>query len=211
MIQNIQTYFDSERPRVDAGICVNVLTLFYTYGRGSEVQPVLLWVRDILLHRAYWEGTRYFNTPECFFFLITRLLACSEDPKLHEMIYPLLERRVRERVGTEGDAVTLAMRILACDFVGIRNEVDLRKLLSLQCIDGGWEIGWVYRYSLKGISVGNRGLTTALAIKAIEAGINHPSQTVRTHRFPSINPPNHPRARNIWQKLANWFRASFTT
>ena len=171
VIKHIQTYFDRERPRVDAGICVNVLTLFYTYGRGSEVQPVLFWIRDILLHRAYLEGTKYFNTPECFFFLITRLLASSEDSKLHEMLDPLLEARVRERIGTEGDALALAMRVLACDYVGIRNDVDLRKLLSLQCIDGGWEIGWVYHYG-SGISVGNRGLTTALAIKAIEGMSN---------------------------------------
>ena len=70
---------------------------------------------------------------------------------------------------TEGDALALAMRILVCDFIGIRNEVDLQRLLPLQCIDGGWEMGLIYRYGLTDISVGNRGLTTALAIKAIEA------------------------------------------
>jgi len=165
----ILTYCDSERPRFDAGVCVNVLTLFYTHGRGSEVQPTLLWIRDILLYRAYLEGTKYFNAPECLFFLITRLLACSEDRELHGMLHPLLKDRVQERIGAEGDALALAMRILVCDFVGIRNEVDLRRLLPLQCIDGGWEIGWIYRYGLTDISVGNRGLTTALAIKAIEA------------------------------------------
>ena len=167
--QNLQTYFDSEHPRFDARNCVNILTLFYTHGRGSEVQPTLLWIRDILLHRAYLEGTRYFHTPEVLFFLITRLLACSDDTKLHELLQPLLKDRVRERIGAEGDALALAMRVLVCDFVGIRNEADLRRLLPLQCIDGGWEIGWIYHYGLTDILVGNRGLTTALAIKAIEA------------------------------------------
>ena len=172
VIEKYQTYCDSERPRFDAGVCVNVLTLFYTHRRGREVQPTLLWIRDILLYRAYLEGTKYFNSPECLFFLITRLLACSENAELHGMLQPLLKDRVQERIGAEGDALSLAMRILVCNFVGIRNEADLRRLLPLQCIDGGWEIGWIYRYGLTDISVGNRGLTTALAIKAIEAVVS---------------------------------------
>jgi len=84
------------------------------------------------------------------------------------MLQPLLRDRVQERIGAEGDSGTLAMRILVCNFVGIRNELDLRRLLPMQCIDGGWEIGWIYRYGLTDILVGNRGLTTALAMKAIE-------------------------------------------
>ena len=91
------------------------------------------------------------------------------------MLQPLLKDRVQERIGAEGDSITLAMRILVCSFVGIRNDLDLCRLLPLQCIDGGWEIGWIYRYGASvDISVGSRGLTTALAIKAIEAmGIGH--------------------------------------
>jgi len=185
VIEESQTYCDSERPRFDAGVCVNVLTLFYTHGRGSEVKPTLLWIRDILLYRAYLEGTKYFNAPECLFFLVTRLLACSEDAELHGMLQPLLKDRVQERIGAEGDALALAMRILVCNFVGIRNEVDLRGLLPLQCIDGGWEIGWIYRYGLTDISVGNRGLTTALAIKAIEASSQMGAGTLTNPGRPS--------------------------
>lgn len=80
----------------------------------------------------------------------------------------ILRERVQERIAAEGDALALAMRILTCTYVGVRNDVDLRALLSLQCEDGGWEIGWVYKYGVSGIRIGNRGLTTALAIKAIE-------------------------------------------
>lgn len=76
---------------------------------------------------------------------------------------------MQERIGAAGDALALAMRILVCNFVGIRDEIDLRTLLSMQCIDGGWEAGWMYHYPTSGVSIGNRGLTTALAIKAIES------------------------------------------
>ncbi|KAG6857679.1 hypothetical protein H0H87_004095 [Tephrocybe sp. NHM501043] len=165
----ILTYFDHRRPRFDPIVCVNTLSLFYTYGRGDELHKTLQWVQEVLRNRAYLDGTRYYETPECFLFFTSRLLAGSGDQELHAALKPLLKERVQERIGAEGDALALAMRILVTDFVGIRNEVDLRALLPLQCEDGGWEIGWMYKYGSSGIRIGNRGLTTALAVKAIEA------------------------------------------
>lgn len=164
-LNGLQMYFDHSRPRIDPVVCVNVLTLFYTYGRGKELSECLDWVRQVLISRAYVEGTRYY-TAEDFLFLLTRLIGCSDSLDLHGLV-PLLKERIQERVGTGGDALALAMRILTCQFVGIRNEADLRDLLPLQCDDGGWEIGWMYKYS-GGIRIGNRGYTTALAVKAIE-------------------------------------------
>ncbi|RDB25337.1 Alpha-D-glucose-1-phosphate phosphatase YihX [Hypsizygus marmoreus] len=165
----IQTYFDHRRPRFDPVVCVNALSLFYTYGRGSELHKTLEWVQEVLRNRAYLDGTRYYETAECFLYFTSRLLASSGDQELHTMLKPLLKERVQERIGAEGDALALAMRILVCDFVGIRNEIDLRTLLPLQCEDGGWEIGWIYKYGSSGIRIGNRGLTTALAVKAVDA------------------------------------------
>ncbi|KAF9462712.1 Haloacid dehalogenase-like hydrolase-domain-containing protein [Collybia nuda] len=163
------TYFDHDRQRLDAGICVDILALFYAYGRGDEAAPTLYWIRDILQYKAYLEGTRYFNTPECFLWLVSRLLSYSDDAVLHATLKPLLKERVQEHIGVTGDALALAMRILVCDAVGICNETDLSQLLPLQCVDGGWEVGWIYHFPTAGVSIGNRGLTTALAIKAIEA------------------------------------------
>ena len=88
---------------------------------------------------------------------------------LHATIRPLLKEQVQELIGNPGDALALAMRILVCDFVGIRNNVDLGALLAFQGKDGSWGVGWIYRLPSVGIQMGNRGLTTALAIKAIAA------------------------------------------
>jgi hypothetical protein len=85
------------------------------------------------------------------------------------MLKPLLRERVQERIGAPGDALALAMRILTCASVGVRNAMDARALLPLQCEDGGWEIGWVYKYGSSRVKIGNRGLTTALAISALDA------------------------------------------
>lgn len=161
------------------------MSLFYTYGRGPELQKTLQWVKEVLLNRAYLDGTRYYETAECFLFFVSRLLATSGDQDLHATLKPLLKERVQERIGTEGDSLALAMRILVCDFLGIRDETDLRALRPLQCEDGGWEIGWMYKYGSSGIRIGNRGLTTAFAIKAIEA-IAQPSLRICTSPSPTL-------------------------
>lgn len=165
----VQTYFDHQRPRIDPVVCVNALSLFYTYGRGHELKGTLQWVYEVLLNHAYLDGTRYYETPECFLFFLMRLLERSGDADLHALLKDLLKERVQERMGAEGDALTLAMRLVVCTYFGLRNEVDLRALRQLQCEDGGWENGWFYKYGSSGIRIGNRGLTTVLAMKAVEA------------------------------------------
>ncbi|KAJ7439784.1 hypothetical protein FB451DRAFT_1445499 [Mycena latifolia] len=144
----VQTYFDHTRPRIDPVVCVNVLALTRD------------WVHAVLLHRAYIDGTRYYLTGESFLYFLMRFLRQSNDPALDSMFKPLLKQGVEERIGTPGDALALAMRVLVCDYVKVGNAVDLETLLALQCEDGGWEIG---------MYIGNRGLTTALAINAIVA------------------------------------------
>ncbi|RMD42097.1 hypothetical protein DV735_g3039, partial [Chaetothyriales sp. CBS 134920] len=153
----VMTYFDHTRPRVDPVVCVNVLRLFYKYGRGHELSATLQWVRDVLYHRAYLEGTRYYAPPEAFLYLLSHL-------------GNILRERVMERVGAPGDSICLAMRLLACQSLGISNPVDLLTLRTIQCEDGGWEAGWIYLYGSADIRIGNRGLTTALAVNALSKG-----------------------------------------
>jgi hypothetical protein len=167
-----QTYFDMTRPRVDPVVCVNVLTLFYKYGRGHELHTTLSWVRDVLKYRAYINGTRYYATPEAFLYFLTRLLESTSTNgaglPAHDEFVCLLRERVVERVGLPGDALALAMRLLAARYVGIADVVDEERLREMQCEDGGWKVGWVYRYGKTDVRIGNRGLATALAVKALE-------------------------------------------
>ena len=124
----------------------------------------------MLAYRAYLDGTRYYETAECFLFFAARLLRSARgDATLHARLAPLLRERVLERAGCPGDALALAMRVLAGAAVGLRMERDLAALLPLQYEDGGWGPGWVYKYGSSGLKLGNRGLTTALALNAIAA------------------------------------------
>ena len=124
----------------------------------------------MLAHRAYLDGTRYYETAECFLFFAARLLCTARsDGALQTRLAPLLRERVLERAGYPGDALALAMRVLAGAAVGLRMERDLEALLPLQREDGGWEPSWVYKYGSSGLKLGNRGLTTAFALNAIAA------------------------------------------
>jgi hypothetical protein len=126
-------------------------------------------VLGVLEHRAYLDGTRYYETAECFLFFSARLLHKVRDEALHARLAQLLRERVLERAGCTGDALALAMRVIVGAAVGLRLERDLAALLPLQCEDGGWGPSWIYKYGSSGIKIGNRGLTTALALNAIAA------------------------------------------
>ena len=185
---------------------MNTLTLFYANGRGHQLPYTFAWVQDVLINRGYIDGTRYYVTPECFLFFMGRLLDRIKGTKADLSLRPIFRQRVRERIGSQGDALALAMRVLACASAGVCNDVDLRTLLTLQQEDGGWEAGWMYRYGRSGIKIGNRGLTTALAINAIQA-LSPLSQTapqisvINGYRFPNMS-PNFPVVGTLLQRLA---------
>jgi hypothetical protein len=165
----MQTYFDPNRPRVDPVVCANVLTLFHSNGRGEELEKTLEYVLQVLENEeGFKDGTRYYASAECFLAALTRLLMKTKDNKLRSALMPRLKQSAEARRDLEVDAMTLALRVMVCNFVGVKNESAVDKLLSLQCEDGGWELGWIYKYGSSGLLIGNRGLTTAYAIKAIQ-------------------------------------------
>ncbi|EMD32800.1 hypothetical protein CERSUDRAFT_161313 [Gelatoporia subvermispora B] len=161
-----QTYFDDKLLKVDPLTNVNVLTLFHTYDRGTEVQEPLEWIRSVLLHRAYIGEPQFWPSAEYFLYFVFRLAFCTTELAL---LKTLLADRVAERVGADGNALDLGFRLLMCARLNVENKVDLPKLLDLQCADGGWDGEYVYRFSVPGIKVSNRGLATAAAVRALTA------------------------------------------
>ena len=141
--------------------------LLVCLGRGGELPGALAFVRRLLVHRAYIDGTRYYFR-ECVLYFAARLLETSDDPALHAALEDVLRERVQELIGAPGDALAMALRVVTCASLGVRDEIDMRNMLPLQMEDGGWEIGWIYRYGISGMKIGSRGYTTAMAIKAIE-------------------------------------------
>jgi len=165
-----QTYFTHTRPRTDPTVCANILHLFHLHRRGHQLAPTLSYIHAVLLHRAYLDGTPYYASPDSFLYAVSRLLSVPHLPALHDALSPLLRERLEERAQVEGDAFSLAMRVLACRSVGVGCEGDVARLRGMQTADGGWEGEGIYKFRSTGVEIGNRGVVTALAVRALEGG-----------------------------------------
>jgi hypothetical protein len=194
----VQTYWDPTRPRVDVCVLTNVVRTFYKYNRCADIQESLAYVTDNLCAGTYMSGTRHYCTPEVFFFFLSQLVAdYPYAPEVQRLRVPLA-MALASRIGTyefevtqaeldlaeasrakgenyeayvpEVDSLAIAMRILACQSLGLRPqgiEQDVKRLASLQCEDGGWPLGWVCRYGRSKLRIGSRGVVTAYAVKAL--------------------------------------------
>lgn len=62
---------------------------------------------------------------------------------------------------TEKNALRLAMRVRACQLMGVNKKLvrsDLEELLAMQDEDGGWPTGWYCGYARNlNDHIGNRG------------------------------------------------------
>ncbi|KAH7279186.1 hypothetical protein KP509_37G009100 [Ceratopteris richardii] len=178
----VQVYFDKERPRVDPVVVANVLYLFHLAGRHHEIESSATFIHQVLLHRAYENGTIFYALPECFLFHVSRIVHRFPDQFADNGIRDLLQHRLRQHISNlVGDlpnnnlAMSLAMSIVACYFCGLDGaEHDLvqRKvlcrMLELQREDGSWNCDPYYRYGSNVVSwIGNEGVTTAFALLAM--------------------------------------------
>ena len=120
----------------------------------------------VLKNRAYTTGTYYYVGGDLFLFFLSRLFKISSE--VRQRLEPMFKERVQERFGVEGDSLSLAARILAAVTVDIVDRRDLETLLSLQCEDGSWGNSWFFRTPGTGIQIRNDGVTTALAVHAIQ-------------------------------------------
>jgi hypothetical protein len=116
-------------------------------------------------------------------YYIHRLICHSTESDSKEELTALLAQRAEERIGAPGDALCLAMRVVVCASMGIRNSRDLETLVAMQNGDGGWEPSRLYCFPRLNRWLGNRGVTTAMAIKAIKA-MRRTLGTVEEHGAP---------------------------
>jgi hypothetical protein len=146
---------------------VNILGIFYKHGRGHELHDTFDWVANILKNRAYTAGTYYYVGGDLFLFFLSRLFKFSS--KVRQRLEPMFKVRVQERFGLEADSLSLAARIVAAVSVDmVVDSRDLENLLSMQREDGSWGNSWFFRIPETGIRIRNDGVTTALAVHAIQ-------------------------------------------
>lgn len=163
----LQGYLSDDKVRIDALMCVNGLSLFNEFGRGHELAATENWLYDVLVHRAFRDGTHYYPSPDLFLYFVSRLLRKAPDD-LRGRFGPVLRDCVLERTEADGDALALACRVIAAARCGVQDERNLERLLRLQTEDGGWEGGVAYRFNRTEGVAWHQGFTVSLALLAIE-------------------------------------------
>jgi hypothetical protein len=167
-----------------------VLSLFARYGREEELVKTISWVRDILYHRAYLSGTRYYASPEAFLFFFARFTGYLRPGPRKQELRALLYERVQERTKAPVDSLALSMRILVCLSLGIECTADVSTLIGMQSEDGGWPPCVIYKYGAGGLGITNRGVSTAFAVKAITGRPAPPDASSASSSSSSTRPPH---------------------
>lgn len=167
----MQTYFCDDRPRTAPEVCANMLRFFYKFGRGEDARIKMTedWVVKCLNNRACLYGNRVYSTPETFLYFTARLYLECGTSTLKQRLEQITEA-LTERVNVPTNPLSLALRVSACQMIGISRSTysgDLNKLLASQEEDGGFPAGHFCCIGRTGARIGNRGLTTALAIKIL--------------------------------------------
>lgn len=180
----VQVHLDPNRPRMAPEVSANIISLFYTYDRGHEVQESVKYLEDAMALEKY-EESRYYFLPEPLFFYTWRLLCIASGstpdtinperlPKeLHTMRDHLI-RRVKARIGEGRDnALCPAVRLLICESLGIENRVDADLLMGLQRIDGDFGKAWYVRYGSNGIRISHEAFAVVIAAMALKRHRQH--------------------------------------
>ncbi|OCK96645.1 uncharacterized protein K441DRAFT_685762 [Cenococcum geophilum 1.58] len=137
----------------------NVIIKVYFDDSTAVIDPKSMnWITDMLIHRANVDGTKRSVHPGFFLYFLSCICASLRED---------LEVGLRERIGLAGDSLSIAIRTLACQALGVDSRVDVNILLGSRGNDGSWEPGSLSRYDTTGTLIGNWGATTAFAIKAI--------------------------------------------
>ena len=165
----MQTYFDPTRPRTTPEVCCNILRVFNKFGFGSDprIQKTEDYIVDCLHNNACLNGNRHYSTPESFLYFVARLYAETSRGSLRKRLNAI-KAQLQERLNVPTNPLALALRLFACQSVDLDPQLyrkDLETLMSLQDEDGGWPAGHFCCIGRTGARIGNRGLTTALAVR----------------------------------------------
>lgn len=168
----MQTYFDPTRPRTTPEVCCNILRVFHKFGFGSDPRTKKTedYIVNCLNNNACLNGNRHYSTPEAFLYFVARLYAETRSESLRKRLNAI-RLQLQERINVPTNPLALALRLFACQSVDIDSQLyrkDLETFMSLQDEDGGWPAGHFCCIGRTGARIGNRGLTTALAVRVLQ-------------------------------------------
>ncbi|ETS74731.1 hypothetical protein PFICI_13215 [Pestalotiopsis fici W106-1] len=167
----MQAYFDSERPRTVPEVCCNILRMFHRFGYGAlpAAEKTEDYVVSCLDNNACLDGARHYTVPETFLYFVARLYTETSSEMLRGRLHGI-KAQLEDRLNEPTNPLALALRLFTCQIIGVEAKLykrDLDRLLALQDEDGGWPAGHFCCLGRTRVRIGNRGLTTALAVRIL--------------------------------------------
>ncbi|RSM05983.1 hypothetical protein CDV31_009317 [Fusarium ambrosium] len=156
------------RPRFCHVICANVFRYFYLSNQIDKLPKVYQYLCRLLQTEAYLLGTRYYDNPDWFLFLLSDVCGKRSSDKALSEMRCLLTSQIQDRMGCDRKVFGAALRSLAAQSLGIENKRDVKTLLETQQMDGGWGRQWLWKYGKEAVKIGSRGVVTAMAVRAIK-------------------------------------------
>ncbi|KAJ4171571.1 hypothetical protein NW754_013341 [Fusarium falciforme] len=161
-------WLQTSRPRFCHSICANVFRYFYLSGQIDKLPKVYQYLCRLLNTEAYLLGTRYYENPDWFLFLLSDVCGRRPNDEALSEMRRLLTLQIQDRIGCDTNIFGAALRSPAAQALGIVNKKDVKILLETQLIDGGWEKQWLWKYGKEAVKLGSRGVVTAMAVRAIK-------------------------------------------
>ena len=164
----VETYLDPTGERsgiVDAVVCVNVLRLAHALNRWHEASSTWAHVCRVLTQRSFINGTRYYNSPDTFLFLLTRLL--GELPHGTDLPWHEMRGILAERIGQTMHPLDLAQRLLTARWLGMENSADALALQAQLAPDGSAASDGLFCYGRSRVFFGSPALTAAFALASV--------------------------------------------
>jgi hypothetical protein len=164
----IQVYFIPEEfnreNRFDEVALCNISYFLIQVGFEDEAEKQLPIIRDFFTSKKYLNGSRYYFSPETAIYFASRLI---EFPKGNEQLHSTLENSLKERIGKTDFPLDLAMRVTSAYRLGLNNDADFQKLISIQNSDGSFPADAIYKYGSKEEYFGSKEISTAFSIEAL--------------------------------------------
>jgi len=164
----IQVYFNPKKfnreNRFDEVALCNISYFLFQEGFEFEAEKQFPTIRDFFTSKKYLNGTRYYFSPETAIYFASRL---TEFPKGNEQLHSILETSLKERIGKTDFPLDLAMRVTSAYRLGLNNNIDFQKLISIQNSDGSFPEDAIYKYGSKEEYFGSKEISTAFSIEAL--------------------------------------------
>ncbi len=163
----LSIYFDPPGGdhRIDHVSATNTLFFLYLINEIQDFSKTENWILQQLNDGGYKNGSRYYPSPDTFFYFLSRL--CNNFPLAKNKYIRQVNIIFPDRIGSTKNPLEIAMRMTTARRLGFPYDSERALLLEMQLPDGSWPAAGLFKYGTKDIFLGSPSITTSFALEAL--------------------------------------------